>query len=159
MDAVFCRRAERPDIPAMARIRAAEWGSEEYWRARIAGYLDCKLHPRQALMPRTIYVALEAGSLVGFVAGHLTRRYACDGELEWINVVGERRRNRIASELLQRLAAWFAEQNATRVCVDVDPADAVARAFYKNHGADDLNKHWLVWKDIRVVLAAGKTIV
>ena len=103
-------------------------------------------------MPRINYVALEGESLVGFVAGHLTRRYACHGELQWINVVPEWRGKEIASELLRRLAAWFAEQKASRICVDVDPANTAARRFYTRHGAEDLNPHWLVWNDIKVVL-------
>ena len=152
MTTVLYRQADKSDIPAMARIRAAEWESEEYWTARISGYMDCKLHPRQALMPRVIYVALEDDSLVGFIAGHLTRRYACHGELEWIDVVREHRRSGIASELLRRLAAWFAGQKASRICVDVDPANIAARRFYARHGADNLNQHWLVWNDINVVV-------
>jgi len=137
----------------MARIRAGEWGTEEYWRVRISRYLDRELHPQQALLPRVIYVALEGDSLVGFIAGHLTRRYACDGELEWINVIRERRGSVVASELLRLLAAWFAKQKASRICVDVDPANTTARRFYMRHGADNLNEHWLVWNDIKVVLA------
>jgi len=89
MRPVHYRLAEKSDIPAIARIRAAEWETEEYWRVRISRYLNCELHPQQALMPRVSYVALEAESLVGFIAGQLTRRYACDGELEWINVIPE----------------------------------------------------------------------
>jgi ribosomal protein S18 acetylase RimI-like enzyme len=148
----FYRQAHESDIPAMARIRAAEWGSEEYWRARISGYVSCKLHPQKALMPRVIYVSLEGDSIVGFIAGHLTRRYACDGELEWINVVAERRGSGIALELLRRLAAWFVEQGASRICVDVDPANTAARRFYTRHGAEYLNQSWLVWIDIKVAL-------
>jgi len=154
---VLYRQADESDIPGMARIRAAEWELEEYWRARISAYMDCKLHPRQALMPRVIYVALEDHSLVGFVAGHLTRRYACDGELQWIDVTRERRRGGIASELLRRLAAWFVEQKALRICVDVDPANATARRFYRRHGAENLNQHWLVWNDINVVLGERRS--
>jgi len=90
--------------------------------------------------------------LVGFVAGHLTRRYGCQGELEWINVLPERRGAGIASELLRLLAGWFVEQKAFRVCVDVEPSNAVARAFYTRHGAETLSAHWLVWYDIRHVL-------
>jgi ribosomal protein S18 acetylase RimI-like enzyme len=104
-------------------------------------------------MPRVIYVALEGDSLVGFVAGHLTRRYACDGELEWINVVPERRGSEIAPQLLRLLAAWFAEHEASRICVDVDPANTIARRFYTRHGAQNLNDRWLVWNDVKVVLA------
>jgi GNAT superfamily N-acetyltransferase len=151
MPTVLYRQADKSDIPAMARIRAAEWESEDYWNDRILGYLEGKLHPRQALMPRVMYVALEGDFLVGFIAGHLTRRYACHGELEWIDVIRERRRSGVASELLRRLAAWFAEQNALRICVDVDPANATARRFYSRHGAETLNEHWLVCNDIKIV--------
>lgn len=150
---VHYRDAEKSDIPAMACIRASEWETEEYWRVRISRYLERELHPEHALMPRVIYVALEGDSLVGFVAGHLTRRYACDGELEWINVVPERRGSEIAPQLLRLLAAWFAEHEASRVCVDVDPANTTARRFYTRHGAQVLNDHWLVWDDVKVVLA------
>jgi len=150
---VHYRQAGKSNVPAMARIRAGEWGAEEYWRVRISRYLDRELHPQQALLPRVIYVALEGDSLVGFIAGHLTRRYACDGELEWINVIRERRGSVVASELLRLLAAWFAKQKASRICVDVDPANTTARRFYMRHGADNLNEHWLVWNDIKVVLA------
>ena len=95
---------------------------------------------------------IEAESLVGFIAGHLTRRYACDGELEWINVIPERRGSAVASELLHLQVAWFVEQRASRICVDVDPNNTTARRFYKRHGAVDLNEHWLVWNDIKVAL-------
>jgi GNAT superfamily N-acetyltransferase len=147
---VHYRQADKSDIPGMACIRAREWETEEFWRIRISGYMDRELHPRQALMPRVVYVALEDDSLVGFIAGHLTRRYACDGELEWINVIRERRGSGVASELLRLLAAWFVEQKASRICVD--PGNAIARRFYTRHGADNLNKHWMVWNDINVVL-------
>lgn len=136
----------------MAQIRAAEWESEEYWRTRIAAYLTGELHPRYALKPRTSFVSHQGSSLVGFIAGHLTRRHSCDGELEWINVIPECRGTVIASELLRLLADWFVRQKAYRICVDVQPTNTAARKFYKNHGAEDLNPHWLVWTDIRVVL-------
>lgn len=152
MRTVLYRLADKSDIPAMARIRAGEWETEEYWRVRISRYMDCELHPQHALMPRVTYVALEDTAVVGFIAGHLTRRYECDGELEWINVIRERRGSGIASELLRRLAAWFAEQKALRICVDVEPSNIAARRFYKRCGAVDLNAHWLAWNNINVVL-------
>jgi len=149
---VHYRLSEKSDVPAMARVRAQEWETEEYWNTRIARYLDRELHPQHALLPRVSYSALQGDSLVGFIAGHLTRRFACDGELEWINVIPERRGTAVASELLRLLAAWFVAQNAFRICVDVDPANTTARGFYLRHGAEDLNPHWLFWNDIRVVL-------
>jgi ribosomal protein S18 acetylase RimI-like enzyme len=136
----------------MARILTGGDDREEFHRNRMARYLAGDHHPQQALMPRIIYVALEGDSLVGYIAGHLTRRYACDGELQWIYVIPEHRGSGVASELLRLLAAWFAEQKASRICVDVDPDNSVAQRFYRRHGAVDLRQYWLVWDDISVVL-------
>jgi len=152
VSAVFYRLSQTADIPGMAQIRAREWGSFEYWTMRIAGYLAGEINPQQALAPRTCYVAVDRNSVVGFVAGHLTRRHGCDAEIEWINVMPERRGAGIASELLRLVAGWFVEQKALRVCVDAEPSNAGARAFYMRHGAETLNEYWLVWNDIRRVL-------
>lgn len=146
------RGANESDIAAMARIRAASWGDEEYWRVRILGYMRCEIHTQKALKPRVSYVAVEKNEIVGLIAGHLTQRHGCDGELEWIDVVAERRGSGVASGLLVGLAQWFVEQNASKICVDVQPSNTVARRFYKRHGAEDLNPHWMIWRDIRAVL-------
>jgi len=156
MGNLLYRPSEKTDIPGMARIRAGEWGSLEYWENRISGYLDGALNPQRALAPRACYVAVDDSAVVGFAAGHLTGRNDCDGELEWINVSPERRSAGIASELLRLLAGWFVEQKAFRVCVDVEPSNTVARAFYTRHGAETLNPHWLVWNDIRKVTSSGR---
>lgn len=120
----------------------------------MARYLEGLHHPQHALAARVIYVAVENDSIVGYVAGHLTRRYGCDGELQWIYVVAEHRRRRVASELVRLLAEWFATQKAARICVNVAPANVGARSFYAGRGAEDLNDHFLVWGDMQVVLAA-----
>ncbi len=136
----------------MARLRADEWGTQDYWKARVAAYLDGELHPQKALAPRVSYVAVDGDVVVGFIAGHLTRRYACDGELEWINVIPEYRGKSVAGELIGLLAGWFAERDALKVCVNVAPENTTAVRFYMRHRAERLNEHWLIWKDIRVVL-------
>src|SRR2546430_2491088 len=89
--------------------------------------------------------------ILGFIAGHLTRRFGCEGEVEWLNVVPARRRTGVAAALFHALATWFGSRQARRVCVDVNPHNAPARAFYRHHGAQDLNPHWLVWPDITAV--------
>ncbi len=155
MPAINYRKAETSDVPALAQIRSIDWGSEEYWRARISGYMNGELHPQKALAPRIVYVAFDGDSAAGFIAGHLTRRYECDGELEWINVIPTHRRSGVASELLRLLAAWFVGEKAHKICVDVDPANTSARRSYANQGAGSLNPHWMVWNDIRVVFKAG----
>jgi GNAT superfamily N-acetyltransferase len=141
----------------MARLRAADRETETFWRARISGCLDGEHHPQQSLLPRVIYVALASDSLVGFIAGHLTRRYGCAGELQWIDVLQENRRSGIGAELLRLLTAWFVQEKALRICVNVDPANAIARRFYLRHNAETLNEHWLIWNDICAVLGKGPT--
>lgn len=152
MAAVHYRKADLADVPALARLRRegeAGGASED----RMMRYLAGEHHPQQALLPRVLWMATEAESPIGYVAGHLTRRYGCDGELQWIYVVQEWRGGQVAAELLRLLAVWFVEQKALRICVDV--GSEPARRFYKRHGAEDLNQHWLVWNDIRVVLRSS----
>jgi ribosomal protein S18 acetylase RimI-like enzyme len=145
------RRAQPSDIPAMARLRANDWGSEEYWRDRIEQYLSGQLDPKHALASRIGFVCADGEQIVGLIAGHLTRRFGCDGELEWISVDRAYRGQKIGSELLLKLAEWFVAQNARFICVDVDPANETARRFYAAHGAYDLKPHWMAWKDIETV--------
>lgn|SRR5579862_7661645 len=232
LDLVY-RPATPADIPGMAEVRAGDWGSDAYWRERIAGYLSGESNPRDALRmipdcntdgvphpgresdsvgptpsfqhrhtqlqpgtptrvafvcvdqeritipTRATEALVEDGAtptpshatdacvgndrIVGLIAGHLTRRFGCDGELEWISVRPEFRELGIASQLLRRLAEWFLAQDvgsmlgtalperglgARRICVDVEPTNRIARRFYARHGAIDLKPHWMVWEDI-----------
>ena len=149
------REANLADVGELARIRAADWGTQPYWHARISGYLRGELHPRESLPPRVVLLASEDEMVLGFIAGHLTRRFGCDGELEWLNVIPERRRTGVGAALLRALATWFDRRQARRICVDVDPQNAPARAFYRQHGAEDLKPHWLVWRDITAVVHHG----
>jgi GNAT superfamily N-acetyltransferase len=74
---------------------------------RMTRYLAGEHHPQQALLPRTMWMALQDDAPVGYIAGHLTRRFGCDGELQSIYVVAEHRRTGVASTLLRLLAYWF----------------------------------------------------
>jgi ribosomal protein S18 acetylase RimI-like enzyme len=157
MSNLIYRQAGPSDIPGMARLRALKRGTAEYWTDLISRYFDGEHNPQHALASRVGYVAREGETVVGFIAGQLTRRYACDGELQWIFVDPESREHGVASELLRLLANWFVEQNAFKVCVDVDPSNTAAHRFYKKRGAVDLNSHWLVWNDIRTVVEQSGT--
>lgn len=135
----------------MAEIRAADWGNEESWRPRIAAYLRGESHPQHAKAARIAYVAVEGEKVVGLIAAHLTRRFQCDGELQWISVRPGNRGRGVADELLRLVAKWFVEQGAHRVCVDVEPSNEIARRFYGRNGAVDLKPSWMVWEDISQV--------
>jgi GNAT superfamily N-acetyltransferase len=139
------------DVPAMAAMRARNWETEEFWQARIGGYLRGSHSPQQALRERAAYVAEEEGRLAGFVAGHRTRRYECDGELQWIDVGAEHRGRGVADKLMQAMGAWFAEQDSLRVCVNVAAENVAARRLYARHGAVSLSENWMIWEDARAM--------
>jgi ribosomal protein S18 acetylase RimI-like enzyme len=147
---VSYREAVREDIPVLAQIRAKEWESEEYWLRRIAGYMDGTANPWHSMAPRIVYAACEGDVIVGFIAGHLTTRLGCEGELEWIDVVKEHRRKGIATEMVRVLARWFVARGVFSICVD--PGNEPAREFYRRNGAGNLNNHWMYWEDIRSVI-------
>lgn len=144
------RVATNADIPALARLRSETWGEADYWIPRITGYLNGTHHPQKALAARAAFVATDGVKIVGFIAGHLTARLDCEGELQWIDVTTGYRRKGIASRLALVLAAWFDEQGVQKVCVD--PGNDIARKFYASLGAENLDQHWMYWKDIIILL-------
>jgi ribosomal protein S18 acetylase RimI-like enzyme len=98
---------------------------------------------------RTILIAEDGSALVGFVAGHRTRRFGCDGELQWINVHHESQGRGIGPMLVREIGSWFVEQGARRICVDVEPDNAIARRLYARCGAKPFKPYWLIWEDSR----------
>jgi GNAT superfamily N-acetyltransferase len=141
------RQAQRGDVPHMYRIWAIEKGEGGTSEERMTAYFDGLHHPQQALLPRVIYLAMDGDAMIGYIAGHLTRRFDCQGELEWLYIVPERRRSSVASALMPCLAAWFKQQNAARVCVNVAGWNTVALRFYAKHGAEPMKAGWMVWND------------
>jgi ribosomal protein S18 acetylase RimI-like enzyme len=153
---IIIRAAAESDIAAMASLRAETWGSEEYWKARIVGYLSGEHSPQQALAARGAFVAMEENAVAGLIAGHRTKRFGYDGELEWIDVSKSRRGQGIADKLLVAISARFVEQSALRVCVNVAPENAIARRFYARHGAVSFHEYWMGWEDIGTVPSRAK---
>ncbi len=115
---------------------------------RMVQYLSGSHHPQHALAPRVAFVAVANADVVGYVAGHLTTRYQCDGELQYLYVAPSYRRGGVATDLVRQLASWFRGQAARKVCVDVNPDSQSARPFYASLGARPLNAYWMVWDDI-----------
>src|SRR3974390_1300537 len=109
VDSVLYRPATVADAPRIAASRTQDSGLEPRDGA-LAAYLEGKHHPREALVPRAAYVALVADQVVGYVAGHLTRRFGCDAEVQHMWVAPRYRRLGIGTELLRRQQSWFASQ-------------------------------------------------
>jgi GNAT superfamily N-acetyltransferase len=139
------------DIVAMAECRLDDpvAGPADH---RMAAYLRGEHHPQEALAPRTAFVAVDGSRVVGYIAGHLTHRYKCEAELQYLFVALQYRRAGVAAELLARLAGWFTEQRVHKVCVNVEPQNAPARAFYEKYGAQELRPYWYVWTDVQGLL-------
>lgn len=146
---IVIRAAVDGDVSAMAAIRAREWGSQLYWEDRIRGYLDGTHSPQQALPERACWVAVNGKHVVGFVAGHRTRRFECDGELEWINVAQEFRGQGISGRLMEVMLTWFRQKNINRICVNVSSENTVAWHLYAKNGAVALSAGWMEWRDLR----------
>lgn len=138
------------DVPGLEAAREADSvaGPAD---TRMARYLLGEHHPQEAMMPRVVLLAETTDSPVGYIGGHLTERYGCDGELQYLYVVPSHRRTGVASELLRVLVVWLQAHGASRVCVDAEPKNHAARSFCARHGAVPLNPHWMLWDDIGVV--------
>ena len=150
---VACREANVADAVEMGRIRDAGGWHGGATAAVMRRYLAGEHHPQHALAPRAGFVAEEGGKLLGFITGHLTRRFGCEGEVHWVYVTPEYQGREVAAMLLRQLAAWFVQHGARRICVNVEPANARARAFYIRNGAREVTTHWLEWSDIEAALA------
>ena len=146
--AVSYRVATSHDAPAMLACHGSEPAD-----TRVAAYLDGEHHPQQALRPRVAYIAVVENEVVGYVAGHLTTRNSCAGEVQYLFVNPDYRRRGIGSELLQRLADWFTSQDARRVCVPIaNDSPLEAKPFVESLGAIPIRRYWYGWDDIGQLL-------
>jgi GNAT superfamily N-acetyltransferase len=118
---------------------------------RMVAYFEGRHHPRQALAPRVGYVAVCNETVIGYIAGHETQRLNCKGEVQYLYVTAEYRRQGVGTELLKQLARWFQLHGAAMVCVNVNTDSPAAAPFYLACGARPLNEHWYVWPDISAV--------
>jgi GNAT superfamily N-acetyltransferase len=150
MSTIIYRQISELDIPSLADIRVINWGTKQYWFDRINNYYHKLSHPTDALLPRILFAAIYNEQIIAFIAGHLSKRFNCDGELQWIDTIAEYRGRGIASQLVKLLAQWFVENKAYKICVD--PGNQDSRKFYQKNGAIDLNRHWMYWNDIRNIL-------
>lgn len=149
---VVVREATLDDVAAMARLRDASGWSGGASEVTMRRYFAGEHHPREALAPRVAFVAQSGDEVVGYVAGHLTERFGCAGELQWILVDPAHRGGDVAARLLGALAAWFVEHDARRICVNVEPDNDRARSFYRRLGAREHSPYWLEWPDIAAAI-------
>ena len=145
------REATIADVPAMALCRATDAvaGPAD---DRMVAYFEGRHHPHQALAARIGYVAVADSVVIGYIAGHETRRLDCKGEVQYLYVTPEYRRQGVGTTLLEHLAQWFRVRGAATVCVNVNIDSPPAAPFYLSCGALPINAHWYFWPDISAVL-------
>jgi GNAT superfamily N-acetyltransferase len=150
-DDLTYRQATVADVASMGDCRHSDPAAGPA-DARMTAYFEGTHDPQQALPRRVGFVAEERGRIVGYIAGHQTTRFDCDGEVQYLFVAPHCRERGVASVLLRALAAWFQDHGVIKVCVDVDLSSPGATPFYLHHGAVPINRFWYMWTDIGRVL-------
>ena len=79
-----------PDVAKMEPCRLND--AAGHADNRMAAYFRGEHHPQLALMPRTGFIALLDGAAIGYIAGHLTTRHGCQGEVQYLFVASSYRR-------------------------------------------------------------------
>lgn len=145
------RAVSAPDVPAMTRCRQGEPAGGPV-DPRMSAYFEGLHHPQESLSPRTGFAAFDGDQVIGYIAGHRTKRHDCEGEVQYLFVAPAHRRRGIAGELLSLLADWFGAQGARQVCIAV-AADSPpeCKPFVEELGARPLRRHWHAWDDIGAV--------
>ena len=159
-DEMQIRNAVDSDLAAIARVQARTMVASDFYATaldeeaeyqrlypRIVGYLAGSYSPSYALAERTVFVAVHEKQIIGFIAGHRSRRRGCTAELQWMFVLPPWQRQGIGARLLESLRAWFSAHSSTRVIVDAAPGNPY-RSFYLKYGAIPLDEYWLYWEDI-----------
>ena len=150
------RQAFAEDVPAMAECRLSDPAAGRA-DERMRAYFEGTYSPGDVLpgSPRTGFVAFDGETMVGYIAGHHTRRMHADAEIEYLFVAPSHRRRGVATELVLLQARWFVASGAPNVIVNADPESPGATEFYLACGADVINRHWLRWNDIAPLTAPG----
>src|SRR5580704_4409843 len=78
MSPLVIREAAELDLPAMAELRETSGWKGGASAERMRLYLRGEHHPQFAEGPRAAFLAKDGERLVGFIAGHLTKRFGCD---------------------------------------------------------------------------------
>lgn len=143
MPEIITEPATLNDLPALCRLRAEYQGHALEWEPRITAYMIGQQTPAFGLPDRQVFVAVEDNEVVGIIAGHLTTRFHCQGEIHWLHVQANRRGRRIADKLLAAMLDWFRTHNAQKICIEVPPSNDAARKFLSRHHADSIGPLWL----------------
>lgn len=125
MTDIHIRLAEGYDIPKILAIGRASSESSQWSVAEYARVISAAEGTEECL------VAAADDFVAGFV---VTRTVADEMEILNLAVAPQRRRQGIATALLQHTLAAAAQIGALRAFLEVRESNAAARAFYARHG-------------------------
>jgi ribosomal-protein-alanine N-acetyltransferase len=145
------RRAVGHDVESIVALdRATEylphWPAAEYEAA-----LETQDAKGTAPVPgvrRCLFVAISAGSLVGFAVGKvMALPQEVSGELESVAVAGSARRAGIGRGLCESVLAWCRRQGATEVDLEVRSRSAGPIALYGRLGFLEVGRRAKYYRD------------
>lgn len=136
-------RSKRESIPDLVETNQIDEESRIHrWKTYFAGTSPSSSEPE-----RIVLGAMDANTLIGYIAGHHTSRFGMDMEIQSFYVLKQWQRKSVGTDLLLRFSAWANEKGYTSTCVGVSPLNPY-RSFYLKFGATERNQHWLEWKDL-----------
>ncbi len=105
--------------------------------------------------PTSVFVAENAGGMVGFAAGHMLAepKYGLNAELSAVYLIREAQRSGTGQRLVATVAAAQRAHGANGLIVWVIAGNKTARAFYEKLGAELLVEQPFTWDGMDLVEA------
>lgn len=122
-----------------------------FLRTRWYNYITSGSRAQMAAGDGFTFIAEDDDRPVGYAAYHHTRRHGAQAELQSIYVLKEAQGRGVGTGLLQVIAGRLVDEGSTTMCVGYDPRNPYRR-FYVKHGAVEINPHWSMWPDVRVIV-------
>jgi GNAT superfamily N-acetyltransferase len=120
-----------------------------FWTRRWRDYIARGSLPFAVLGDGWVFIAEAAGSPVGYIAYHHTRRLGTDAELQNVYLLKEWQGKGIGTRLLGVVAHRLAADGSRSLCVGYDSTSPYKR-FYARHGAVEVSPGapWSIWHDV-----------
>lgn len=156
------RRATVHDAGAIAQVRVDSWRAT-YRGVMPDAYLDSmRVEDSAAMWARvlsvaphktSVFVAEQAGNVVGFAAGKALEphKFGLDAELAAIYLRSDVQRQGIGRRLLSMVADAHQFQGATGLLVWVVATNKAARQFYEQLGAELLIEQAFTWDGLDLI--------
>lgn len=164
MTETIIRPATPADASAIAQVRIDAWRTTYKGMIPDAYLAAMKVEDSKALWKKilsagpnsaSVFVAANAGGVVGFAAGNMLAepKHGLDAELSAAYLVRDAQRAGIGHRLVATVAAAQRAHGATGLIVWVIAANKAARAFYEKLGAELLVEQPFTWDGMTLVEA------